>query len=518
MQNIPNFTPSIMSQAKTKRSFKADLLAGAPSIAPFCGAFFHQFDPALTAATRKSKPVNRALLVETLRNQNAGLPNHEKVMQQIALLTDENTFTVTTGHQLCLGTGPLYSIYKAITAVALAAECKRRCPELNFVPVFWMASEDHDAEEVNHYFLSFTEKRSYTAPFAGAVGRHLLTDEVQQWGTAFSKHYQPGRKWSEAFRLLLHELLGSEGLVLLDGDDAALKATFAPAMARELEQSLIHQQVTQTIGAMEAAGYEAQATPREVNLFYLDDEQRQLIVPAADGFSLKDGSRKRSQAEWNALLQAHPECFSPNVLMRPLYECTLLPDIAYVGGWAELTYWSQLRSSFEAFDIPFPVLFPRMSASLLPQSVADRWSALALKPEQLNLPLAELQDLIAAPFWNESELQQIRGEFESSFERLRGFMTVIDPTMDRNVAGESSKLNQYLEGLPKKIRKAIANRHPEPFRRMAEIKNQLAAEGQVQERVLNFFSFAGENHQDLIQLLLSHCKPFAYSESWILIP
>lgn len=231
---------------------------------------------------------HRAILVASLKDQYRGFEATEATLGNIASLEGTNTFTVVTGHQLNLFTGPLYFLYKIVSAINLAKQLKERYPNHYFVPVYWMATEDHDFEEIN-YFNLHGKKIQWNKKASGAVGRlsteglevlfETLTAELGQTTKAerlkdlFRRAYIEHDNLAKATRFLANELFGDQGLVIVDGDDASLKQLLVPFAEKDIFEHTPFHRVTETIDALAkvSADYTIQVNPREINYFYLED-------------------------------------------------------------------------------------------------------------------------------------------------------------------------------------------------------------------------------------------------------
>ena len=280
---------------------------------------------------------NRAILQTVLTEQYAAIGAEMPAVD----IRDENTFTVTTGHQLNIYTGPLYVIYKLVSTINLARALQKAYPAQRFVPVYWMATEDHDFEEINHFF-AFGTKYEWNTFQKGAVGRFSLSDfpRIPLRNEIFDKAYSEGKNLSEAVKMYMHALFGAEGLVCLDADDVRLKSIFAPIMEADLKQQVHEPIVRATTEKLEALGYKTQVSARPVNLFELTENDR---VRLETGDSVDT-----TQA-------------SPNVILRPLYQEVILPNLAYIGGPAEVAYWLQLKGVFDTVNEVYPLIQVRSS-------------------------------------------------------------------------------------------------------------------------------------------------------------
>lgn len=506
----------------SQRNLKSDYLANDPNLAPFNAFPYPMADYQPLVKSREQLKVDRGTLVDVLRQQNEGQEGEAESLAQIDLLLNENTYTVTTGHQLVLMGGPMYMLYKIATVIQLARIMQEKHPAIKVVPVFWMASEDHDWEEINHFGTGFDSKITYQGSFEGPVGRHILEEVVQEnlaeLPSQWRELYKPGTTLSQAFRKLIARLFKGHGLIILDADDARLKQLFLPWMERELSGTGMGSHIESSSKALEAAGYGAQVHPRNINLFYMGEGKRQLIFADGDHFVSKDGASRWSKAELLSLLAAQPEEFSPNATMRPLYQEVILPNLAYIGGWAEISYWHQLKAAFEAAEVPFPLLVPRMSATLIRKEESEALEGLGLSPTALDLPSHELSAAYLDQIWSSEGLDQRLQELNNAYDNLAAYVDEIDPTLSRGVLAEQARSQKAQDKLGKKLKRAIKNRNPKPFGLLDELKNKIQPDNSRQERVLNFTLFAPEDHGSLVKLILSECSPESYSTPWIQLP
>ena len=343
------------SNTKQFSNLVIDYLANDEKLRPFISDFptndsFHK-----QITEKKNHTIDRGVLVKVLKQQNFNFSLTVASISNINLLQSEETFTVTTGHQLCLFTGPLYFIYKIVSTINLTQQLKEKYPQNNFVPTFWMATEDHDFQEINHINL-FGKKRTWVSKGTGAVGRMSLdgfesvlvelrdvlgeTENAKKLVSLFENAYLKHKNLADATRFLVNELFGKFGLVIIDGDDKKLKQQFIPIIKKDVLKNGFVSTIKQNSKIL-AKDYKVQAFVRDINFFKLTQGNRELIK----------GEIAQKEIEEN------PENFSPNVLLRPLYQETILPNIAYIGGGAEVAYWMQLKTAFKQENIPFPIHF-----------------------------------------------------------------------------------------------------------------------------------------------------------------
>ena len=467
----------------------------------------------------------RSVLVEAFTQQYSDLAPSEVTRNAIQSLTKENTFTVTTGHQLNLMGGPLYFLYKIISTLNLAKELKENAPENNFIPVFWMATEDHDFEEINHF--NFQNKRfQWSQNTSGAVGV-LDTSELSEFVTVFSNilgdssHAQTLKELvkntylnhsnlADATRYLVHALFGEDGLLIIDGNDAALKRLFIPQLTSEFTNQQAYKSVSQTNEQLTAidAAYKIQVNPRELNLFYLKDNIRERIVKKESHFSVLNTDIQWGLEELLAEVQSNPERFSPNVIMRPLYQETILPNLCYIGGGGEVSYWLQLKSYFEAEHITFPILLHRNSVLLISQKQHQ-------KLDKLKVSMSELfQDkdvLIASQIKKISSLAVDfsiqKSHLKKQFEALYLIANQTDKSFKGAVAAQEKKQLKGLEALEKRLLKAEKKSHKDYINRLETIHLELFPNGGLQERYTNFTEFYLEHGEEFIKHLKLELAP-----------
>ena len=503
-----------------KRSIKQDYLSGDAALRPFYS--WSPQEPNFEAILKQKslEAIPRSLLVTELLQQNQSVSLSEASKKNIELLGEANTFSLTTGHQLVLLGGPMFTLYKILTVIRLAEDLKKLHGAYNFVPVFWLASEDHDWEEVNHYLSSFTDKQTYAGQFAGAVGQHILNEEIQSafhesLPELYKKFYTPGKSLALAFRELINHLFQAYGLVIIDGDSPALKQHFAPVVKEELTQQSAFHRIHAANEKLTSAGYPVQVGQREINLFYLKEGLRERIIQTETGYALVGSNIQFTQAELLAELETHPENFSPNALLRPLYQEMLLPNLAYSGGWGELSYWMQLKGVFEHYKINFPFLLPRMSATLFTAEQAKEWKDLGFDQVDILNELHELNSTYLPEVWDDGDLHQHLEKMEATWTGLIGYLESVDPTLAQSATGEKVRGNKYFEKLYKKIGKSIRVKNPIPFQKIADLKAAINPERKVQERVLNFTTFAARRPHELVSFLYSHCAPLEFTHQFL---
>lgn len=496
-----------------------DYISGAAALRPF---YKHPASlEGLEAAIREREayPTDRATLVKTLQEQYHPLPPSEAVNRSLALLEKPTTFTITTAHQPNIFTGHLYFIYKILHAIRLAEEAKTAFPAYDFVPVYFMGSEDADLDELGHIFAG-GETLTWETNQKGAVGRmspkgleplvHRLEGQFgglphgPEMASLIREAYLRHPTIQDAKLYLVHALFAEYGLVVLIPDNAALKRSFIPLFRRELREGFSHKAVSSTIERL-GEHYKVQAAGRDVNLFYLKDDIRNRIVRTDNGYAVVDTDLVFTEPEMEAELDAHPERFSPNVILRGVFQELVLPNIAFIGGGGELAYWLELKDVFKEAGVPYPVLVLRNSFMLVRKAQADRSAALGLPLEAWFQPEAELVNrLVRRDSTHQLSLDDEVTGLNALYERLTGIAGAVDKTLAPHVAALQTRALEHVKVLEKKILKAEKRRFDEQKGQIHTLRAQLFPNGGLQERVENVMPYYAEYGQAFIACLYGH--------------
>ncbi len=473
----------------------------------------------------KKNNSNREVLVEVLREQYAKLskPCSEQVNTNISLLLEKDTFTVCTGHQLNIFTGPLYFIFKIVTAINLARELKSNFPDKNFVPVYWMATEDHDFAEINHTYIS-GKKIRWLLDAAGATGRLAtkgiekavqeylavlgVSENADELGKLISSTYTGSNNLADASRQLVNTLFEEYGLVILDADDKRLKKEFSGIIAEDITGQHSFRTITDTNQKLAEHGIEAQVNPREINFFYLLDGLRERIVFEQDLYRVLNTEISFSKEELLKEIQDFPERFSPNVVMRPLYEEVILPNLAYIGGGAEIIYWLQLKQNFDHYGVDFPILLLRNSAIFASMNLETKLNRLDLHIKDI---FKNSEELKKEWVFNHTEhslnLHDEWQELSSIFEKIKLRTYKIDPSLGPSSEAVKSRLQKAVKNLEAKLIKAEKRNFSDALSQIDGIKSKLFPNGGLQERTENFGLFYVKYGKGFIKALIENFKP-----------
>ena len=453
---------------------------------------------------KKNHTIDRGVLVKVLKEQNFKFPLTIASKSNINLLQSEETFTVTTGHQLCLFTGPLYFIYKIISTINLAEQLKEKYPQNNFVPTFWMATEDHDFQEINHINL-FGKKIAWDNKETGAVGSMSLdsfesvlvelkemlgeTENAKKLVSIFEIAYLKHKNLADATRFLVNELFGKFGLVIIDGDDKKLKKKFVPIIKKDVLQNGFVTAIKQNSKSL-AKDYKVQAFVRDINFFKLTKGNRVLI------------KGEISQKE----IEENPENFSPNVLLRPLYQETILPNIAYIGGGAEVAYWMQLKTAFKQENIPFPILVLRNSAMLIDDKQKQKIESLGFEIKDLFSAIDELKkQYVLSNSKEDITLDVEKRELKELYNKVH--LKTNDKGLQASINASHQKQLKSFEKLEQKLIRLEKQKHENALNTISKIKHQLLPKNCLQERFDNFIPFYLKDGEKFIVMLKDNFDP-----------
>jgi bacillithiol synthase len=461
--------------------------------------FFNQYPDAdnfkILIEQRNFDNAKRDGLVNDLQNQYRGLKIETAVRKNIALLADNSTYTITTGHQLNILTGPMFFIYKIIGAINLSKRLKEKYPSNNFVPVYWMASEDHDFDEISSFRL-FGKEYKWESEAKGPVGKlkteslKLLLEVIPDLPGFILDCYLDSDNLAEATRVLVNELFGDEGLLIIDADQKSLKSQFRPVIKDDILQHTANQLTEKSTRTLENLGYSGQIFPREINFFYMENELRERIVLEDDKYKVMNTSLVFSEAEMQKLIETSPEKFSPNVVLRPLYQETILPNIAYVGGPAELAYWLQLKPVFEHYEVPFPMLIPRLFAMIIPGAIMKKMDKNQLQIHDLFSDLETLKTrIINAGEEGSCDLREELDKLQNLFDAIREKAARSDKSLEGFVMSEYKKAEKSVDHIQKRIKKAEEQKHEISINQVKGILEKLFPNGSLQEREDNFLNF-----------------------------
>ena len=451
---------------------------------------------------------NRIVLVEELQNQYGDISVSKQTQKHLMWLEKENTVTVTTGHQLCLMLGPLYTIFKIVSIIKLSKMLNESSKSIRYIPVFWMASEDHDFEEISFFeyqgikFKWKKESRGFTGEldlsgleevlklFKSHLGESLNASHLKN---LIKRSYQDHQNLSDATRVLLNELFGKYGLVILDANNKRLKKLYLSYFREELVNSACKRGVKKTVQKLKKSydsNFKPIVNPRDINLFYKYNNNRYRIVKQNGVFQLVNSDKSWTKSGILDDLALSPEKFSPNVLSRCLYQQVILPNVAYTGGAAEVAYWLVLKDYFDDQKIVYPKIVLRNSVLLITDKQSKRLSRFELSDRDLFLNRNVLINKHIRAISNiDLNLNELKNQLEKQFAYLNELVSLTDKSFEGAVEAQKKKQFKGIKKLEKRLLKAQRRKLEFHVKRLSLLHEELFPGELLQERKTNFTQF-----------------------------
>ncbi len=445
----------------------------------------------------------REILSDVLEKQLSDITLSSKQKENLENLKQPNTFTITTGHQLNLFSGPVFFVYKILQTIKTCSYLKENFPDFNFVPVYWMASEDHDFAEINHFK---TENNYYeiNEKSGGAVGRIEISDTffISEFEKEFKdsvfgtelilmmkEAYKVGNTLTDAIKTLVNRLFSEFGLVIVDGDSKELKKQIKDIFKDELLNFSLQKNAKDKVDFLTEKYGKVQVNPRDINLFYLS-ETRDRIDFDGEKYIVVDTHKKFTRTEILQELESYPERFSPNALMRPVYQEKVLPNLAYIGGNAEIMYWLELKDYFTTVQIPFPVLIPRNSMLFIKEKTVGKIEKLDLNIEDFFGSFTAitnqkiLKDSTVLFLLEEKEML-----LEKGFSELKAIAATTEHSFGNMVKAEEVRQLKSFKRMKKRLLHAEKIKQSELLERLENLFLDVHPSKTWQERVYNFSVF-----------------------------
>ncbi len=478
-----------------------------PVLKPFINQFPDKENFDNVFKTKKFSKDRRIKLFEELISQYKDIPASAAVLENIKSLVNENCYTVTTGHQLSIFTGPLFFIYKIVTTINTCKALTEKFPDQKFVPVYWMASEDHDFEEISNFRL-FDKVYQWETAHGGPVGRlntdslKPIIDQLPEKVPLFEKAYTQFNKLSDSVRYYVNELFGKYGLVVVEPDSSVFKSFFKDVIIDDLTKFTADKLVKSSTSELAAYGYKSQVSPREINLFYMDENSRNRIIYENGIYKIHDTSKSFSSQDILNEARNNPGKFSPNVILRPVYQEMILPNICYVGGPAEISYWLQLKKVFNYYKIQFPVLMPRNFGLFMNESISSRLGKLMVKLPDLFLDSHALKTkYILENSGSNINLEKEKQILLELFESIKYKAITVDGSLEGFIGAEMTKSLKSFDNIEKRIIKAEEKNQDISLRQLDTLKEKLFPDGKLQERTDNFLNFYINNPQFIDEVM-----------------
>lgn len=532
--NLPNFNNLYLDYISQN---EADL----KKIRPFFNAHFRDNEDFFKVIDEKIQNYNtnryfdKNVLIDILKRQNVDFGGDETTVQNIELLKSDDTFTIVTGQQVGLYTGPLYTILKTISTIKLAQNLKERFPQFNFVPVFWLEAEDHDIEEANHihilnkqnellrigYESTETDEeesgRKNTVPVGSlkldeminSINEQLRsglldTDFKEKVMKLITDCYNEASDYKTAFAKLMNAMFKNYGVVFIDPSDSEVKRLLIPVFERELRTSpKLCETIISTSAELEKH-YDLQVKPKVINIFFLHNGNRLLIEPReGEKFALRNSKRRFENEELLNILQENPELFSPNVVLRPICQDYLLPTVAYVGGPGEISYFAQFKPVYQHYGITMPVIFPRASVTIVEGKIAKFMSNFNVRLEDIFHHTFLVSKVVEklSEVKVEDEISKYLDEINKIFYDMKNMTVKVDQTLLNTVDNIKEKTKQSIEQFKAKLINSQARKSDTTTTQIDKVENNIYPNHNLQERVINITYFLNKYDDEFMKKL-----------------
>ena len=462
---------------------------------------------------------NRELLVQELRREYSKLSRNRRVDQNIEKLLSEKTFTICTAHQPCIFTGTLFFVYKILHAIKLAERCKSEMPDYDFVPVYYMGSEDADLDELGKIWLN-GEEIKWDTKQTGSVGRmttkgldkliYRIEGELsvlpygEELLSLLKECYLNSADITTATLKLVHALFADYGLIVFLPDNPAFKKVMIPVFEEDLFEQKSSSIVEQSIEQL-SKNYKVQANPREINLFYLKDDIRARFEREMDQWKVVGTDISFSKQELLKELYDHPERFSPNVILRGVFQETILPNIAFIGGGGELAYWLEFKQLFEYHNVPYPVLILRNSFLFIEKKWSDKIDKTGFtETDMFRSSESLINELVKRESQQQITLLEEVNNADEYYGHLKSIAGNIDETLVTHVSALQTRALKSLLGLEKKLLRAEKKKFDDQNRQIVNIKSALFPLNSLQERIENFMPYYAKWGRSFIEEILKN--------------
>lgn len=532
---LPNFSNLFLDYISQGEDEKKKL-------APFFNAGFRENEDIFKVIDEKihnyntSRYFDKNVFIDILKRQNVTFGGDEFTAANIEKLNDDNTFAIVTGQQVGLYTGPLYTVLKTITAVKLAADLKDRFPQFNFIPVFWLESEDHDLEEANHTYIidkqnellrigfedtasdeDDSSSKKNTKPVGSTVLGEMVnsineqlrsglidTDFKEKIMGIITRNYREDSDYKTAFAGMMNELFAGHGVVFIDPSDSEIKRLLVPVFEKELTSSpKLCESIISTSAELEK-NYDLQVKPKVINLFFLHNGNRLMIEPREGGkFALKNSKRRFENDEMLNTLEENPELFSPNVVLRPVCQDYLLPTACYIGGPGEISYFAQFKPAYRHYDITMPVIYPRASVTIIESKISKFMNNYGVKLEDIfhhSFLVSKIVDKLSE-VKVEDEISKYVDELNKIFYDMRNMTVKVDQALLNIVDNMKEKTKQNVEMFKQKLINAQAKKSEVTTTQIDKVTNNIYPNHNLQEREINIAYFLNKYDTAFIKKL-----------------
>ena len=467
--------------------------------------------------------------------QYSQLTPSELTEKNIKKLSDKKTLAIVTGQQLGILGGPLYTFYKIITVIKLSRFLSERYDDYNFVPVFWLGGDDHDFNEVNSIktidegnslltigykdeieedeskqSVGFIKFDNSIHDFFDNLNNNLRDTEFKvPLLDELKKFYSEEKSFKDAFKELILKYFDDYGLIIFDPQEMEVKRLLKPIFKKEITDFRLHTEKLVHLSAKLEDLYHAQVKVKPVNLFLMVDEGRHLIEPVENEYRLRRKRKSFTQEQLLELLENEPEKFSPNVLLRPLCQDYLLPTAFYVGGPSEISYFAQVKPLYEFYDIIPPIIYPRSSATILENAIANILEKHSVVINDLFIDVDNIKKKIINAV-EESSIDDmfdgLTNQVETAFDQLKEKLIDLDKTIAESSNRYRDKIFSSINELKSKAEKAQQKKYDVTLRQIDRAAINLFPNSNLQERELNFIYFANKYGDEFIKKIFNELQ------------
>ena len=476
----------------------------------------------------ESKKTKEFKLSPIIKEQYSGFQSISEITaKNIETIDNQNTIAIVTGQQLGILGGPLYTIYKILTAVRLANQFNKKYDDFNFVPVFWLESDDHDFNEVRSINIFDNENQVLNIGYKEeieddeakqSVGKIIFDKSINEFlnkvenslrdsdykndlVNKIREYYQPEKSFKESFKELLFWLFDEYGLIIFDPQDPKVKTLLKPIFKKEVNDFVTHTQRLIQVSAKLEEVYHAQVKVKPVNLFYHTDDGRYSVEPVEDIFKLRRKRKQFTKDEILSEIDNSPEKFSPNVLLRPICQDYLLPTGFYIAGPSEIAYFAQITPLYDFYNIVTPVVYPRYSITIVEKNIGAALDKYDLTLNDIFLGLDELKEKVIAGLSEndiEKTFEESLHEVDLTFDKLKENLFAIDKTLVDASSRYRERVISSINELKSKAVKAQETKYETTVRQLTRMSNLIYPLENLQEREINFTYFYNKYGKNLI--------------------
>ena len=449
----------------------------------------------------------RQILVKSLQDQYSKIEISKKTLKNISSLLEPNTFCITTGHQINLFTGPLMVIYKIAQVISISNQLNLDSDNFKYVPVLWIATEDHDFEEISEINLNqkkikweinsnnlpvgeieINNFKNVLRDYKDSIIDYNFKENIEE---IIDNSYKEGDTLSISTLKFINSLFSEHGLIIIDANKKDLKSLFTDQLKNEIDNFSCKEKTSSQISQLKKdfESFKVQVNPSDINFFKLSDKGRKRIRYDKKLYNVDDENSYNKDEILN-LIDKSPELFSPNAIMRPLYQEIVLPNVCYVGGPNELRYWMQLKTYFDDNKVQFPILKLRNSAYIIDSKISRKIKNSGI---EINYFIGELNELIKYKIDNISSMKvnfdSLRSNLSSQFDELRKVSLETDKSFVGALNAQEKKQKKGIDDLEKKLIKAEKKNYEAEIKSIRSIHSYLNPSNISQERYLNFGNF-----------------------------